>query len=165
MKKISIILTMLMGSFILTSCGISNGDEEASSQSSIVQSVSSSSSSSTESAESTSSTTGSDEQNDTSISSSLEEPTESTSSNSQESVESTPSTPENVINSEEEAFIFIKEETGIEADNKDIVYEVLESDDDSYTLKLISQSLQEQGGSGTAGIYKVYKDGTYEIVA
>ncbi|MER2225517.1 MAG: hypothetical protein ABS916_00560 [Carnobacterium sp.] len=162
MKKLSMTLTMLMGLFILTSCGTSNGDEEASSQSSVAQSVSSSSSSSEESSESASSTPTSDGQ---SSSSSLEEPAESTSSSSEETTESTLGTSENVINSEEEAFTFIKEETGIEADNTDIIYEVLESDEDSYTLKLISQSLQEQGGSGAAGIYKVYKDGTYEIVA
>ncbi|AGY82796.1 MULTISPECIES: hypothetical protein [Carnobacterium] len=89
----------------------------------------------------------------------------SSSSSMEESAESTSSTSENVINSEEEAFNFIKEETGIEADNTDIAYELLESDEDSYTLKLVSKSLQEQGGSGAAGIYKVYKDGTYEIVA
>lgn len=147
-------LTMLTSLFILTGCNTTNEKAEAPTQSSVSQSDTSSSSSSQESAESTSSTTNSEEQSDTSNSSSMEE-----------SEESTSSTSENVINSEEEAFIFIKEETGIEADNTDIVYEVLESDDDSYTLKLISQSLQEQGGSGTAGIYKVYKDGTYEIVA
>lgn len=154
MKKLSMTLTMLTSLFILTSCNTTNEKAEAPTQSSVSQSDTSSSSSSQESAESTSSTTNSEEQSDTSNSSSMEE-----------SEESTSSTSENVINSEEEAFIFIKEETGIEADNTDIVYEVLESDDDSYTLKLISQSLQEQGGSGTAGIYKVYKDGTYEIVA
>lgn len=147
-------LTMLSSLFILTGCNTTNEKAEAPTQSSVSQSDTSSSSSSQESAENTSSTTNSEEQSDTSNSSSMEE-----------SEESTSSTSENVINSEEEAFIFIKEETGIEADNTDIVYEVLESDDDSYTLKLISQSLQEQGGSGTAGIYKVYKDGTYEIVA
>ncbi|MER2131524.1 MAG: hypothetical protein ABS896_03735 [Carnobacterium inhibens] len=154
MKKLSMTLTMLTSLFILTGCNTINEKAEAPTQSSVSQSDISSSSSSQESAESTSSTTNSEEQSDTSNSSSMEE-----------SEESTSSTSENVINSEEEAFIFIKEETGIEADNTDIVYEVLESDDDSYTLKLISQSLQEQGGSGTAGIYKVYKDGTYEIVA
>lgn len=154
MKKLSMTLTMLSSLFILTGCNTTNEKAEAPTQSSVSQSDTSSSSSSQESAESTSSTTNSEEQSDTSNSSSMEE-----------SEESTSSTSENVINSEEEAFIFIKEETGIEADNTDIVYEVLESDDDSYTLKLISQSLQEQGGSGTAGIYKVYKDGTYEIVA
>ncbi|MCM3512578.1 hypothetical protein [Carnobacterium inhibens] len=154
MKKLSMTLTMLTSLFILTGCNTTNEKAEAPTQSSVSQSDTSSSSSSQESAESTSSTTNSEEQSDTSNSSSMEE-----------SEESTSSTSENVINSEEEAFIFIKEETGIEADNTDIVYEVLESDDDSYTLKLISQSLQEQGGSGTAGIYKVYKDGTYEIVA
>lgn len=162
MKKLSMTLTMLSSLFILTGCNTNNENAEAPTQSSVSQSDTSSSSSSQESAESTSSTTNSEEQSDTSNSSSMEESEESTSSNSEES---TPSTSENVINSEEEAFIFIKEETGIEADNTDIIYEVLESDDDSYTLKLISQSLQEQGGSGTAGIYKVYKDGTYEIVA
>lgn len=154
MKKLSMTLTMLTSLFILTGCNTTNEKAEAPTQSSVSQSDTSSSSSSQESAESTSSTTNSEEQSDT-----------SNSSNMEESEESTSSTSENVINSEEEAFIFIKEETGIEADNTDIVYEVLESDDDSYTLKLISQSLQEQGGSGTAGIYKVYKDGTYEIVA
>lgn len=154
MKKLSMTLTMLTSLFILTGCNTTNEKAEAPTQSSVSQSDTSSSSSSQESAESTSSTTNSEEKSDTSNSSSMEE-----------SEESTSSTSENVINSEEEAFIFIKEETGIEADNTDIVYEVLESDDDSYTLKLISQSLQEQGGSGTAGIYKVYKDGTYEIVA
>ncbi|WP_041556289.1 hypothetical protein [Carnobacterium sp. 17-4] len=159
MKKLSMTITMLMGLFILTSCGTSNGDEEASSQSSVAQS------SSEESAESTSSTTSSVEQSESANSSSLEEPAESTSSSSEETTESTPSTSENVINSEEEAFTLIKEQTGIEADNTDIVYEVVESDEDSYTLKLISKSLQEQGGSGTAGIYKVYKDGTYEVIA
>lgn len=146
MKKLSMTLTMLTSLFILTGCNTTNEKAEAPTQSSVSQSDTSSSSSSQESAESTSSTTNSEEQSDTSNSSSMEE-----------SEESTSSTSENVINSEEEAFIFIKEETGIEADNTDIVYEVLESDDDSYTLKLISQSLQEQGGSGTAGIYKVYK--------
>lgn len=154
MKKLSMTLTMLMGLVILTSCGTSTNDEEASSQSSVAQSDTSSSISSEEPEESASSTSNSDEQSESSSSSSSEETTEST-----------PSTSENVINSEEEAFILIKEQTGIEADNTDIVYEVLESDEDSYTLKLISKSLQEQGGSGAAGIYKVYKDGTYEIVA
>jgi len=165
MKKLSMTLTMLMGLFILTSCGTSNGDEEASSQSSVAQSISSSSSSLEESAESTSSTSNSNEQSESSSSSSLEEPAESTSSSSEETTESTPSTSENVINSEEEAFTFIKEQTGIEADNTDIVYGLLESDENSYTLRLVSQSLREQGGSGTAGIYKIYKDGTYEVIA
>ncbi|WP_407370594.1 hypothetical protein [Carnobacterium sp.] len=168
MKKLSMTLTILMGLFILTSCGTSNEDEEASSQSSVAQSISSSSSSSKESAESASSTPTSDGQNESSSSSSLEEPAESTSSSSEsseETTDSTPSAPENVINSEEEAFAFIKEQTGIEANNTDIVYGLLESDENSYTLRLVSQSLREQGGSGTAGIYKVYKDGTYEIVA
>ena len=127
MKKLSMTLTMLTSLFILTGCNTTNEKAEAPTQSSVSQSDTSSSSSSQESAESTSSTTNSEEQSDTSNSSSMEE-----------SEESTSSTSENVINSEEEAFIFIKEETGIEADNTDIVYEVLESDDDSYTLKLIS---------------------------
>lgn len=30
-----------------------------------------------------------------------------------------------------------------------------------YTIKLISKSIRENGGSGTVGIYKVYQDGTY----
>lgn len=165
MKKLSMTITMLMGLFILTSCGTSNGDEEASSQSSVAQS---SSISSEESVESASSTPTSDGQSESSSSSSLEEPAESSSSSSEsseETTESTPSTSENVINSEEEAFTFIKEQTGIEADNTDIVYGLLESDENSYTLRLVSQSLREQGGSGTAGIYKVYKDGTYEVIA
>lgn len=145
---------MLSSLFVLTGCNTNNETAEAPTQSSTSQSDTSSSSSSQGSAESTSSATDSEEQSDTSNSSSMEE-----------SAESTSSTSENVINSEEEAFNFIKEETGIETDNTDIAYELLESDEDSYTLKLVSKSLQEQGGSGAAGIYKVYKDGTYEIVA
>lgn len=154
MRKLSVALTMLSSLFVLTGCNTNNETAEAPTQSSVSQSDTSSSSSSQESAESTSSATDSEEQSDTSNSSSMEE-----------SAESTSSTSENVINSEEEAFNFIKEETGIETDNTDIAYELLESDEDSYTLKLVSKSLQEQGGSGAAGIYKVYKDGTYEIVA
>ncbi|SDQ08115.1 hypothetical protein LHA31_01170 [Carnobacterium viridans] len=154
MKKLSVALTMLSSLFVLTGCNTNNETAEAPTQSSTSQSDASSSSSSQGSAESTSSATDSEEQSDTSNSSSMEE-----------SAESTSSTSENVINSEEEAFNFIKEETGIETDNTDIAYELLESDEDSYTLKLVSKSLQEQGGSGAAGIYKVYKDGTYEIVA
>ena len=154
MKKLSVALTMLSSLFVLTGCNTNNETAEAPTQSSTSQSDASSSSSSQGSAESTSSATDSEEQSDTSNSSSMEE-----------SAESTSSTSENVINSEEEAFNFIKEETGIETDNTDIDYELLESDEDSYTLKLVSKSLQEQGGSGAAGIYKVYKDGTYEIVA
>lgn len=154
MRKLSVALTMLSSLFVLTGCNTNNETAEAPTQSSTSQSDASSSSSSQGSAESTSSATDSEEQSDTSNSSSMEE-----------SAESTSSTSENVINSEEEAFNFIKEETGIETDNTDIAYELLESDEDSYTLKLVSKSLQEQGGSGAAGIYKVYKDGTYEIVA
>lgn len=154
MRKLSVALTMLSSLFVLTGCNTNNETAEAPTQSSTSQSDTSSSSSSQGSAESTSSATDSEEQSDTSNSSSMEE-----------SAESTSSTSENVINSEEEAFNFIKEETGIETDNTDIAYELLESDEDSYTLKLVSKSLQEQGGSGAAGIYKVYKDGTYEIVA
>ncbi len=154
MKKLSMTLTMLTSLFILTGCNTSNENAEAPTQSSGSQIDTSSMSSSQESAESTSSAINSDEQSETSNSSSMEE-----------SAESTSSIAEDVINSEEEAFSFIKKETGIEADNTDIAYELLESDEDSYTLKLVSKSLQEQGGSGAAGIYKIYKDGTYEIVA
>lgn len=32
-----------------------------------------------------------------------------------------------------------------------------------YTIKLISKSAREKGGTGTAGIYKVYQDGTYKL--
>lgn len=155
MKKISITITMLLGLFILTSCNTSNENEEDSTQSSVAKSDTSNSISSEDSVESTSSTSESvihsDEQSNT-----------SNSSSSEDSAESTSSTSQNVINSEEEAFNFIKEETGIEADNTDIVYGLLDSDEDSYTLRLVSQSLREQGGSGTVGLYKVYKDGTYE---
>ncbi len=154
MKKLSMTLTMLTSLFILTGCNTSNENAEAPTQSSGSQIDTSSMSSSQESAESTSSAINSDEQSETSNSSSMEE-----------SAESTSSIAEDVINSEEEAFSFIKKETEIEADNTDIAYELLESDEDSYTLKLVSKSLQEQGGSGAAGIYKIYKDGTYEIVA
>lgn len=176
MKKLSMTITVLTGLFILTSCGTSNGEEEASSQSSVAQNVSSSSSSSEESAESTSSSIDSIEKNDSSNSIISEEPAESTSSiinsdeqsdtsnsiSSNEPAESTSSTSENIINSEEEAFTFIKEQTGIEADNTDIVYGLLDSDENSYTLRLVSQSIRDQGGSGTVGLYTIYKDGTYE---
>ena len=160
MKKLSMSITMLMGLFILTGCGNSDGDEEASSQSSVAQSISSSSSSSDETAESTSSTTSSDEQSDTTNSSSLEDQTESNSNSSEETTESTP---ENIIHSEEEAFNFIKEQTGIAQDSTDIVYGLINSGENYYTLRLVSQSIRDQGGSGTVGIYKVYTDGTYEI--
>ncbi|WP_035051795.1 hypothetical protein [Carnobacterium pleistocenium] len=137
MKKLSMTITMLTVLFILTSCGTSNEKEEVSSQFSI--------------AESTSSSIDSVEQNDSSSSISSEVP-----------AESTPRISENVIHSEEEAFTFIKEQTGVEAANTDIVYEVLESNEDSYVLKLISKSLFDQGGSGTVGLYTIYTDGTYE---
>lgn len=89
-----------------------------------------------------------------------EETLDSSSENSKE--ESSSISSQAVINSEEEAFDFIKEELEIEPDNTDIVYNLLDSDEDSYTLRLISQSMQEQGGSGTVGLYKIYTDGTYE---
>lgn len=89
-----------------------------------------------------------------------EETVDSSSKNSKEESSSTSS--QAVINSEEEAFDFIKEELEIEPDNTDIVYNLLDSDEDSYTLRLVSQSMQEQGGSGTVGLYKIYTDGTYE---
>lgn len=84
------------------------------------------------------------------------------SSSSADSEESSSSTAQDIINSEEEAFNFIKEELEIEPDNTDIAYSLLDSDEESYTLRLVSKSMQEQGGSGTVGLYKVYKDGTYE---
>ncbi|MFB4166876.1 hypothetical protein [Virgibacillus sp. JSM 102003] len=31
-----------------------------------------------------------------------------------------------------------------------------------YTVKLVSKSTQNNGGSGTVNIYKVYQDGTYK---
>jgi flagellar biosynthesis GTPase FlhF len=33
-----------------------------------------------------------------------------------------------------------------------------------YSIKMTSKSLQEDGGSGTVGIYKVYQDGTYKLL-
>ena len=104
----------------------------------------------------------SNEEEATSIDSSVAQSDALDPGSSNDSEESSSSTPENVIDSEEEAFNFIKEELGIEADDTDVVYSLLDSDEESYTLRLVSQSLQEQGGSGTVGLYKVYKDGTYE---
>ena len=88
MKKLSMTITMLTVLFILTSCGTSNGEEEVFSQSSVAESISSS--------------IDSVEQNDSSSSISSEVP-----------AESTPSISENIIHSEEEAFTFIKEQTGV----------------------------------------------------
>lgn len=155
---------MLLGLFILTSCDTSNENEETSTQSSVAQSDTTNTSSSEGSAESSSSTSENAivSENESSIQSSVAQSDTTSTSSSEDPAESSSSTSENVINSEEEAFNFIKEETGIEADNTDIVYGLLDSDEDSYTLRLVSQSLREQGGSGTVGLYKIYKDGTYE---
>lgn len=32
-----------------------------------------------------------------------------------------------------------------------------------YTIKLTSKSMQNKGGTGTVGLYKVYQDGTYKL--
>ena len=54
--------------------------------------------------------------------------------------------------------------------NDDIEYDdmggVLETDNVGpyYKVKLISKSMRSNGGDGTAGIYKVYQDGTYMFI-
>lgn len=64
-----------------------------------------------------------------------------------------PFTPEN-------AFEYMKE-TGRYGINDDILveYSVYHEDENYYQLKLVSKSIQAQGGSGTVGIYHVYEDG------
>ncbi|WP_413627923.1 hypothetical protein R4B61_01685 [Fructilactobacillus vespulae] len=49
------------------------------------------------------------------------------------------------------------------ANNPDLVYEVMSSDNGVYTIRVVSKSIRSQGGSGTAGVYNVYPDGYYKF--
>lgn len=58
----------------------------------------------------------------------------------------------------ENAFVFLKEQ---ESFNDDLIlgHSSYNSEENFYELVVISQSLRNQGGSGTVGIYHVYEDG------
>ena len=67
-----------------------------------------------------------------------------------------------------EAIDYLRKELDME-NNEDIIFDDmggrLEKDSygSYYTIVLYVKTLKEAGGSGTAGIYKVYQDGKYEF--
>ena len=74
-----------------------------------------------------------------------------------------------LFSSGSEAADYLKKELGMEND-EDIYFDIwndglLEKDsyDYYYTISLKSKSMQEAGGDGKVGIYKVYQDGKYEL--
>ncbi|TGB02478.1 hypothetical protein [Halobacillus salinus] len=85
-----------------------------------------------------------------------------------EPVEDTPQAEEEskTIANGQEAIDYLAKELD-KSDNEDIVFDDLggttETDRQGtyYTIQLSSKSLQEDGGSGTVGVYKVYENGDY----
>ena len=73
-----------------------------------------------------------------------------------------------LFSSGSEAIDYLRKELDME-NNEDIVFGDMGGDleKDSYgsyyTIVLTIKSWREAGGSGTAGIYKVYQDGKYEL--
>lgn len=67
-----------------------------------------------------------------------------------------------------EAIDYLRKELDME-NNEDIIFDdmggLLEEDSygSYYTIVLYVKTWKEDGGSGTAGIYKVYQDGKYEF--
>ena len=74
-----------------------------------------------------------------------------------------------LFSSGSEAADYLRKELDME-NNEDIYFDVwndglLEKDSygSYYTISLKSKSMQEAGGDGKVGIYKVYQDGKYEL--
>ena len=88
--------------------------------------------------------------------------------NYQLSSTTTSGTQKEKISDESAAIKYLKKELEME-NNSDIEFSniggSLKSDDAGsfYKIKLTSKSIQENGGSGTVGLYKVYQDGTYQL--
>lgn len=80
----------------------------------------------------------------------------------------TPATDQTNISSGAAAIEYLSHELDLD-NNDDIAFSDMGGDlkkdkaGSYYTIKLTSKSMQEEGGTGTVGLYKVYQDGTYKL--
>ncbi|WP_079478072.1 hypothetical protein [Halobacillus salinus] len=123
--------------------------------------------------------TSTNEETDMEKEDTVEEPTQSSEDEAEEKsdTETAPEPEEDSSQEEDEPKTIANGQEAIDylakeldkAGNEDIVFDDLggttETDQQGtyYTIQLFSKSLQEDGGSGTVGVYKVYENGDYEI--